>query len=228
MAFGFQPPRCEVVILSDCIPADSVQYPLQNVSHLRAFSRSQRYLMCLTGRQDAETFRYQKMEALEGQNVTLPCILEGSSSLVVVMIEWSKSRRAENTKLALYIPYKGKLLSPNVTLVVDNTTMTSYLHLHRVTKWDSDIYTCSLSTFPLGSIRQETELKVTGKKTKLLRTQKLSIWKLLLIHVAPDCIRAPLLCQFYWLITSEALHKRCLYRPPCWLNFFLFPHRSTC
>lgn len=34
MAFGFQPTRCEVAILSDCIPTGSVQYPLQNVSHL--------------------------------------------------------------------------------------------------------------------------------------------------------------------------------------------------
>lgn len=127
--------------------------------------------MCLTGRQDTETFRYEKMEVLVGQDVALPCIVEGSSSLHIMMIEWSKSRRAENTKLALYIPFKEKLFSPNVTLVVDNTTMASYLHLRRVTKWDSDIYTCSLSTFPLGTIRRETDLKVTGKKTKLLRTQ---------------------------------------------------------
>lgn len=125
--------------------------------------------MCLTGRQDAETFRYQ--EVLVGQDIALPCIVQGNSSLHIVMIEWSRSRREENTKLALYIPFRERLFSPNISLVVDNTTMSSYLQLHRVTKWDSDIYTCSLSTFPLGSVRREIELKVTGKKTKLLRTQ---------------------------------------------------------
>lgn len=111
-------------------------------------------------------FRSEKMEALAGRDVALPCVLEGSSSIHVVMIEWSKSR-SENKKLALYsISHGTKLLTPNVTLEVDNATMAFPLHLHGVTEWDSDVYICSLSTFPLGSIRQEVELKVTGKKTK--------------------------------------------------------------
>lgn len=111
-------------------------------------------------------FRSEKMEALAGRDVALPCVLEGSSSIHVVMIEWSKSR-SENKKLALYsTSYGTKLLTPNVTLEVDITTMAFPLHLHGVTEWDSDVYICHLSTFPLGSIRQEVELKVTGKKTK--------------------------------------------------------------
>lgn len=133
--------------------------------------------MCLTGRQDAEIFRdekMEKMEALVGQNVTLSCAVESKSAIQVVMIEWSKNRN-ENKKLALYSPGNGeKLFSPNVTLTVDNKTMATFLHLHGVTKWDSGIYICGISTFPLGSFRRETQLKVRGKRTKLLLTFRCS------------------------------------------------------
>lgn len=117
-------------------------------------------------------FRSEEMEVLAGQDVALPCKVEGGSSIHIFIIEWSKSRR-ENKKLALYSPLFGKeLFVPNVTLEVDNRTVSTSLHLHGVTKWDSDIYICSLSTFPLGSIRRETALKVTGKKSKLLLTPR--------------------------------------------------------
>lgn len=125
--------------------------------------------MYLTGRQDAESSSYEKMEVLAGQDVALRCAIENSSTQII-MIEWSKNRH-ENKKLALYSPIKGeRLFSPNVTLVVNNKTLVSSLHLHKVTTFHSGIYICGLSTFPLGSIRKETELKVTGKKTELLLT----------------------------------------------------------
>lgn len=130
--------------------------------------------MCLTGRQDAETFRSEKMEVLAGRDVALPCILEGSSSIHVIMIEWSKSR-SENKKLALYSTSHGrKLFTGNVTLEVDAATMATRLHLHGVTEWDSGVYICSLSTFPLGTVIREIELKVTGRKNKLLLTFRCS------------------------------------------------------
>lgn len=124
--------------------------------------------MCLTGRQDAEIFRYEQMEAVLGENVTLPCSVESNKSIHIIMIEWSKKSN-KNQKLALYSSnYGEERFSPNVTLTVNNKTMASKLHLHAVMKWDSGIYICSLSTFPLGSIRGETILKVRGKRSKLL------------------------------------------------------------
>lgn len=173
---GFQPVKPllgEVMILSVCIPADSMQYPLWNGSDLACLlflaHLSQPYLLCLTGRQDAEIFRYETMAAEAGQDITLPCPVESNSSIHIIMIEWSKKRNGKE-KLALYSSRFGeKRFSPNVTLTVDSQTMASKLNLHGVTKWDSGIYICSLSTFPLGSIRGETELKVRGKKTKLLQ-----------------------------------------------------------
>lgn len=126
--------------------------------------------MCLTGRQDAEVFRYEKMEALAGQDVTLPCAVEINNSIHISMIEWSKKGNKKK-KLALYsLGFEKKQFSPNVTLVVDENTTASHLRLHGVTKQDSGVYVCSLSTFPLGSIRGETHLKVRGKRTKLLLT----------------------------------------------------------
>lgn len=130
--------------------------------------------MCLTGRQDAEIFRAEKMEALAGQDVTIPCDVEIDNSVHIIMIEWSK-KGIKNKKLVLYSSTLGQhQFSPNVTLTVNMNTMASQLHLHRVTKWDSGIYICSHTTFPLGSIRGETELKVIGKRTKLLLTFRCS------------------------------------------------------
>lgn len=130
--------------------------------------------MCLTGRQDAEIFRKEKVDVQAGQNVTLPCVIESTPSVHIGLIEWSKNRN-ENKKLVLYSSTFGeKRFSTNVTLTIDIKTMASYLHLYGVTKWDSGIYICSLSTFPLGSIRGETELRVRGKRTKLLLTFRCS------------------------------------------------------
>lgn len=130
--------------------------------------------MCLTGRQDAEIFRAEKMEALAGQDVALPCAVEFNNSVYIIMIEWSRKGNV-NKKLALYSSTYGETqFSPNVTLTVNMNTMTSHLRLHGVTKRDSGIYICSLSTFPLGSFRGETELKVIGKRTKLRLTFRCS------------------------------------------------------
>lgn len=110
-------------------------------------------------------FHEEKMEAIAGQDVTLPCIIKNSTGLQIVSIEWRKNRNG-NTKLALYSSAFGrKLFWPNVTLQIENRSIGSYLHLSGVTKWDSDIYICDLTTFPLGSIRRETELEIKGKTT---------------------------------------------------------------
>lgn len=119
-------------------------------------------LMCFTGLEDLEVFHYDKMEAVEGQNVTLPCTVKNSTNLYISSIEWRKNRN-KNTKIALFNTLHGKnLFSPNVTIEIENNAG-SYLHLYEVTKWNSDIYICDLATYPLGTIRSETELTVKGK-----------------------------------------------------------------
>ncbi|XP_076606826.1 uncharacterized protein LOC143332880 [Chaetodon auriga] len=114
----------------------------------------------IQGLRDVHVIYEEKMEAIVGQNVTLPCIIEGRADLQIVSIEWRKNRNA-NTKLALYSSRFGiRLFWPNVTIQIENRSIGSYLHLSGVTKWDSDTYICDLTTFPLGSIRRETELKI--------------------------------------------------------------------
>lgn len=116
--------------------------------------------MCLTGRQDVEVFHYEEMEAVVGKDVFLPCILKDGTDLKIVNIEWSKNK---NEKLAVYNPHFGlNAVWPNVTIQLENN-LGSYLHLPRVSKWDGGIYICDLTTFPLGAIRRETELKIKDK-----------------------------------------------------------------
>lgn len=118
--------------------------------------------MCLTGQQDVEVFHYEKMEAVVGQDVALPCTVKNRTNLQIVGVEWSRNRN-ESTKLAVYHSRFGlHLFWSNVTIHTENNSMGS-LQLYGVTKWNSGIYICDLATFPLGSIRRETELKVRGK-----------------------------------------------------------------
>lgn len=127
--------------------------------------------MCLTGLQDVEVFHYEKMEAVVGQNVTLPCTVKSSTDLKIGNTEWSKNKEEdENTKLAVYNPNFGlHLFWSNVTIQIANMSMGSYLHLYGVEKWDSGIYICEISTFPHGSIRRETELEIKGKTMAVVK-----------------------------------------------------------
>ncbi|XP_030294181.1 nectin-3-like protein isoform X2 [Sparus aurata] len=122
------------------------------------------YLLLLTsiiqGLQDVEVFHYEKMEAVVGQDVVLPCTVHGHSDLKLVCIEWSKNIN-EITKLAVYSSSYGvHLFWPNISMQIENETLGSYLHLPGVSKWDSGVYICDIATFPLGAIRSETQLEI--------------------------------------------------------------------
>ncbi|XP_044079244.1 T-cell surface protein tactile [Siniperca chuatsi] len=122
----------------------------------------------IQGVQDFEVFHHEKIEAVVGQNVTLPCTVKNSTNIQIVSIEWSKSKN-ENTKLAVYSQVHGlHQFWPNVTIQIENRSMGSYLHLSRVAKWDSGIYTCDLTTFPLGSIRRDTELRIKDVDVEIM------------------------------------------------------------
>ncbi|XP_029304195.1 LOW QUALITY PROTEIN: T-cell surface protein tactile [Cottoperca gobio] len=114
----------------------------------------------IQGLQDVEVFHHEKLEAVVGQNVTLPCIIKGRNDLKITSIEWRKNKHG-NTKLAVHsTEYGFNLLWPNVTMEVENTSMGSYLNLYGVSKWESGVYICDISSFPLGIIRRETKLEI--------------------------------------------------------------------
>lgn len=102
------------------------------------------------------------MEAVEGQDVALPCLLN-STNTQLGNIEWSR-RRNETTRLVVYNAMFGlEYFWPDVSIQIENNTMGSYLHLNQVTTRDSGTYVCELSTFPHGSIKRETVLIIRGK-----------------------------------------------------------------
>ncbi|KAM7374396.1 hypothetical protein PAMP_007053 [Pampus punctatissimus] len=118
----------------------------------------------IQGLRDLEIFHHDTMEAEVGQDVALPCIIKSSTDLKLVNTEWNKKEN-ELKKLALYTPGFGiNLFTSNVNITVvnndANNTMGSYLQLHKVEKGNSGIYVCDTATYPLGSIRAETVLKI--------------------------------------------------------------------
>ncbi|CAK6984810.1 nectin-3-like protein, partial [Scomber scombrus] len=104
------------------------------------------------------------MEAVVGQNVSLPCIVKNIAKVKVTNTEWSK-RENEIRKLALYTPGFGVYrFRSNVSIQPvyydAKNFMGTYLQLQEVEKGNSGIYVCEVTTFPFGSIRAETELKI--------------------------------------------------------------------
>lgn len=120
--------------------------------------------LCLTGLRDVEKPHIELIEAVVGQNVVLPCTANSRVDYTIVSVEWNK-KNEDNTKLVLYSPGHGLYnFWLNVTLDIDKNKSKSFpLHLSAVNKWNSGIYVCHISSFPLGSLSFETELKVKGK-----------------------------------------------------------------
>ncbi|CAG5873467.1 unnamed protein product [Menidia menidia] len=116
----------------------------------------------IQGLQDVDVFHVETLEAVVGQNITLTCIIGKYSDVRIVSMEWRKNER---TKIAVTSPdYGDHLFWPNVTIekVINDAKgmMGSHLHIPAVEKWDSGTYSCEISSFPLGSIRYETKVKV--------------------------------------------------------------------
>ncbi|XP_067464270.1 T-cell surface protein tactile [Thunnus thynnus] len=118
----------------------------------------------IQGHQDVELFHDETVEAVVGQNISLHCIVKNITNLQIVNTEWSK-RGNETEKLALYTPGFGvNQFRPDVNIQIVNNDanklMGSYLQLHSLESWNSGIYICDVTTFPFGSTRVETELKI--------------------------------------------------------------------
>lgn len=114
----------------------------------------------IQGLQHENVFHSGTVDALEGQDVTLPYSLRKEVPHIS-SFEWKKMPD-ENTKLALLTPGVGYINKrPNITILTETGTM-GFLRLTRVSEWDSGVYTCDLMTFPLGLIRTYTKLTVKG------------------------------------------------------------------
>ncbi|XP_075996379.1 uncharacterized protein LOC142990461 [Genypterus blacodes] len=124
-------------------------------------------LSCLTsGAEEVKVLYDLTVEGEVGQNITLRCGVQNSTSskLQFIQTEWSK-KEGGNSKLAVYHHSLGlQLFRPGVSLQTESQDMMmgSYLHLHGLSRSDRGVYVCDITTFPLGSIRRETEVKVKG------------------------------------------------------------------
>uniref|UniRef100_A0A8C4DUB4 Ig-like domain-containing protein n=1 Tax=Dicentrarchus labrax TaxID=13489 RepID=A0A8C4DUB4_DICLA len=153
----------------------------------------------IQGRWEVEVFHNEKMEAVEGQDVTLPCTVKNSTGIQIVSIEWSKSNNNNNEKLVVFNPIFGvHTFWPNVTIQIENKSMGSNLKLSGVTKWDSGIYICDLSMFPMGSIKRETELTVKDADVKLMCDNNSTVEVHAGGNVTIHCTASPN-AQFWWI-----------------------------
>ncbi|PWA22759.1 hypothetical protein CCH79_00002280, partial [Gambusia affinis] len=129
----------------------------------------------LQGAKNAELFLNETIEAVVGQNITMPCFVKDAADHMIVSIKWMKSER---TNLAVFdLNYGPHQYWPNVTIQEKkndaNKLIGSYLHLPRVNKWDSGIYICEISTFRLGSFKNKTKLTVKDELKLSCNTDKL-------------------------------------------------------
>lgn len=122
---------------------------------------------------NVETAQYETTEAAVGQNVTLLCAIENQGpNMAVFSVEWLLKKHKTEEKVALLnVKYGVQLFWLNVSIAFNgdrsNQFMVSSLHLPEVTKSNGGTYICDFATFPSGSIRTETELRVKGKELKL-------------------------------------------------------------
>ncbi|XP_072231320.1 uncharacterized protein [Leuresthes tenuis] len=116
----------------------------------------------IQGLRDVELIHLETLEVVAGDNITLPCLVKDPNGTKIVSMEWRKNGV---TKLAVTSPDHGQhMFWPNVTIqnvkTVENTLIGSYLHIPEAEKWDSGIYSCEITSFPFGSIKNETNVTV--------------------------------------------------------------------
>lgn len=121
--------------------------------------------ICPTGHEAVPVFCHENREAVVGQNVVLPCTIKIRTDFKIDSIEWRK--KTGDAKLVLYSTTYGlHRFRPNVsinTIKDDESTLIGFpINLSAVALWDSGIYVCVIASFPFGSLRCETELKVKG------------------------------------------------------------------
>lgn len=118
----------------------------------------------IQGLRGVQLYHYEKLEAVVGQSISLPCIVISPTDAKIVSIEWSKKTH-ETTKLVLYSSVHGThQFWENVTIHFEhnstNTVRGSYLQLPEVKKWDEGNYSCDIAAFPYGSLRTATQLVI--------------------------------------------------------------------
>ncbi len=110
--------------------------------------------------------------AVEGQNISLQCIVGEDRNIKIIQLEWIKQQKGNeknDQKIVLFhpgFPIKYFQSGPHLEAVTSSKTRElqgSVLTLHKVTVNDSGNYICEITSYPNGSIKRTTKMQVTGK-----------------------------------------------------------------
>ncbi|XP_042620994.1 carcinoembryonic antigen-related cell adhesion molecule 1-like isoform X2 [Cyprinus carpio] len=110
------------------------------------------------------------VNAVEGQNVSLQCIVGEEHEVTIIQLEWIKQQK-ENEKIdqkivvfhpgyPTYYIKSGSLLE-TVTSSKTGKLQGSILTLYKVAVNDGGNYICEITSYPNGSIKRTTKLQVT-------------------------------------------------------------------
>lgn len=108
--------------------------------------------------------------AVEGQNVSLQCIVGEEHDITIIQLEWIKQQKAnEKNDQKIVVVHPGfptryiKSVSLLETVMSSKTgkLQGSILTLPTVTVNDSGNYICEITSYPNGSIKRTTKLQVT-------------------------------------------------------------------
>ncbi|XP_059395458.1 titin isoform X2 [Carassius carassius] len=108
--------------------------------------------------------------AVEGQNISLQCILGDEHDITIIQLEWIKQRKDKemiDQKIAVFHPgypiyyLQSGFLLETVTSSKTGKLQGSILTLREVRVNDTGNYICEITSYPSGSIKRITKLQVT-------------------------------------------------------------------
>ncbi|XP_051540457.1 nectin-4-like isoform X1 [Myxocyprinus asiaticus] len=125
-------------------------------------------LLCITrGTYCLVVHHNESVTAVEGQNISLPCIVGEEHDVNINQLEWIKKQKESDQKIVVFNPqFSIYYFLQNFHLQLMNSSKTgkfqgSILNLHKVKVNDSGNYICEITSFPNGSFRRTTQLQVT-------------------------------------------------------------------
>lgn len=166
-------------------------------------------VLFLVGTLGLNIHHYEWKPAVRGENISLPCIVEEQDitnkyyqQINIIQMEWIKRQQGVDMKIAVFHPNYPIRYFKNASIVERKNSSTgklqgSILNLFEVTVNDSGNYICEITSYPHGSIRIKTEVKITGKHITV-------IWYLWIV-----CIDHSLYTASVCLLQSFQYHWRC-------------------
>uniref|UniRef100_A0A8C3AFH5 Nectin cell adhesion molecule 3 n=1 Tax=Cyclopterus lumpus TaxID=8103 RepID=A0A8C3AFH5_CYCLU len=105
----------------------------------------------------------ERVNAVLGKNVTLPCQVEVGSNLTLTQSSWERRLPSGSVTVAVYNPQYGISIPPDYIHRLYFRSPSSHdatIVLGNVGYADVGIYTCKVATFPLGNTQDSTTVNV--------------------------------------------------------------------